>query len=66
MTADLEHGQKTGAFLDQRENRARFGRLAAGARVLDLCCYTGGFALNALRGGAKAIVAVDTSAQALE
>ena len=53
MTADLEHGQKTGAFLDQRENRAHFGRLAAGARVLDLCCYGGSFALNALKGGAK-------------
>ena len=66
MTVDLEHGQKTGAFLDQRENRARCGALASGARVLDLCCYTGGFALNALRGGAKEIVAVDTSAQALD
>lgn len=65
MTVDLEHGQKTGAFLDQRENRARFGALAAGARVLDLCCYTGGFALNALKGGAREIVAADTSAQAL-
>jgi 23S rRNA (cytosine1962-C5)-methyltransferase len=66
MTVDLEHGQKTGAFLDQRENRARFGALAAGARVLDLCCYTGGFALNALMGGAKEVVAVDTSAHALD
>jgi 23S rRNA (cytosine1962-C5)-methyltransferase len=66
MTADLEHGQKTGAFLDQRENRAHFGRLAAGARVLDLCCYGGGFALNALKGGAKEVVAVDTSAHALD
>ncbi|HEV7986899.1 MAG TPA: class I SAM-dependent rRNA methyltransferase [Candidatus Binataceae bacterium] len=66
MTVDVERGQKTGAFLDQRENRARFGALAAGARVLDLCCYTGGFALNALKGGAKEIVAVDTSAHALD
>jgi len=66
MIADLEHGQKTGAFLDQRENRARFGALAAGACVLDLCCYTGGFALNALKGGAKEIVAVDTSTHALD
>jgi 23S rRNA (cytosine1962-C5)-methyltransferase len=66
MIVDLEHGQKTGSFLDQRENRARFGALAAGARVLDLCCYTGGFALNALKGGAKEVVAVDTSAQALQ
>jgi 23S rRNA (cytosine1962-C5)-methyltransferase len=66
MMVDLEHGQKTGSFLDQRENRARFGALAAGARVLDLCCYTGGFALNALKGGAKEVIAVDTSAQALQ
>jgi 23S rRNA (cytosine1962-C5)-methyltransferase len=66
MSVDLERGQKTGAFLDQRENRARFGALAAGARVLDLCCYTGGFALNALKGGAKEIVAVDTSTHALD
>jgi 23S rRNA (cytosine1962-C5)-methyltransferase len=66
IAADLEHGQKTGAFLDQRENRARFGALASGVRVLDLCCYSGGFALNALKGGAKEVVAVDTSAQALQ
>src|SRR5262249_29046924 len=66
IAADLEHGQRTGAFLDQRENRARFGALAAGARVLDLCCYTGGFALSALRGEAKEVVAVDTSAHALQ
>jgi len=66
MTVDLERGQKTGAFLDQRENRARLGALAAGARVLDLCCYTGGFALNAIKGGAREVVAVDTSAHALD
>ena len=66
MIVDLEHGQKSGAFLDQRENRARFGALAAGARVLDLCCYTGGFALHALKGGAAEAVAVDTSAHALD
>jgi 23S rRNA (cytosine1962-C5)-methyltransferase len=66
MTVDLERGQKTGAFLDQRENRARLGALAAGARMLDLCCHTGGFALNAIKGGAREVVAVDTSAHALE
>ena len=66
MTVDLERGQKTGAFLDQRENRARFGALAAGARVLDLCCHTGGFALNAIKGGASEVVAIDTSAHALD
>ncbi|HZZ07363.1 MAG TPA: class I SAM-dependent rRNA methyltransferase [Candidatus Binataceae bacterium] len=65
MLASLEYGQKTGLFLDQRENRARFGALATGARVLDLCCYAGGFALNALKGGAKETVALDTSERAL-
>ena len=62
---DLEHGQKTGWFLDQRENRARFSELATGARVLDACCYAGGFTLAALKGGAKQVVAVDTSQRAL-
>jgi 23S rRNA (cytosine1962-C5)-methyltransferase len=66
IIADLQQGQKTGAFLDQRENHARLGSLAAGARVLDLYCYAGGFALHALRGEAREIVAVDTSARALE
>lgn len=59
-------GQKTGYFLDQRENRALAGRLARGARVLDLYCYAGGFALQAARGGAKSVTAVDVSARALE
>ena len=62
---DPEHGQKTGWFLDQRANRARFSDLAAGARVLDACCYAGGFTLAALKGGAKRVVAVDTSQRAL-
>ncbi len=62
---DPEHGQKTGWFLDQRGNRARFSELAAGARVLDACCYAGGFTLAALKGGAKRVVAVDTSQRAL-
>ena len=67
MTVDLERGQKTGAFLDQRENRARFGALAAGARVLDLCCYTGGFAIQAKKlGGAKEVIGVDLDAEPLE
>jgi 23S rRNA (cytosine1962-C5)-methyltransferase len=65
MLAGLEHGQKTGLFLDQRENRRSFGALATEARVLDLCCYAGGFALHALKGGAKETVAVDTSERAL-
>jgi 23S rRNA (cytosine1962-C5)-methyltransferase len=63
---DFEHGQKTGHFLDQRENRARLAALAHGARVLDLCCYSGGFLMAALRAGAREAVGVDTSARALE
>jgi 23S rRNA (cytosine1962-C5)-methyltransferase len=59
-------GQKTGAFLDQRDNRMRVERLARDARVLDLYSYTGGFALAAARGGARAVTAVDASARALE
>ncbi len=62
---DPLHGQKTGWFLDQRENRARFAMLAAEARVLDACCYAGGFALAALKAGARRVVAVDTSQRAL-
>ncbi len=63
---DFEHGQKTGYFLDQRDNRALAGSIASGARVLDAFCYQGGFSLAALARGASKIVAVDTSARALE
>ena len=63
---DFEHGQKTGYFLDQRDNRAIAGAIASGARVLDAFCYQGGFSLAALAGGASKVVAVDTSARALE
>ncbi len=63
--ADLAHGQKTGAFLDQRENHALAGNLSSGARVLDVCCYGGGFTLAALKGGAKNVAAIDTSVRAL-
>jgi 23S rRNA (cytosine1962-C5)-methyltransferase len=59
-------GQKTGMFLDQRENRRTVGQLSAGARVLDVYTYAGGFALNAIRGGAKEALCVDSSARALE
>ena len=51
---DFAAGHKTGFFCDQRDNRGRFARLVAGARVLDLCCYTGGFALAALATGQAA------------
>jgi len=63
---DFEHGQKTGYFLDQRDNRALFSAIASGARVLDAFCYQGGFSLAAIAGGASRVVAVDTSARALE
>jgi len=58
-------GQKTGYFLDQRENRRRAGMIGRGARMLDACCYAGGFALAGLAGGAAHVTAVDTSAPAL-
>lgn len=59
-------GQKTGMFLDQRENRLRLGRRCAGARVLDVYSYAGGFALQALRHGAVSATCVDSSARALQ
>lgn len=66
IQVDFDHGQKTGYFLDQRGNRAIAGRMARGARVLDLYCYAGGFSLAALTGGAAHATAVDTSARAIE
>lgn len=63
--ADLEAGQKTGWFYDQRDNRAAVARLAAGRRVLDLYTYAGGFAVAAARGGAREVTAVDRSERAL-
>ena len=62
---DLERGHKTGFYLDQRGNRLRLRELARGRDVLDGFCYSGGFALNALVGGAKSVTAVDSSADAL-
>ena len=63
---DVEQGQKTGFFLDQRENRQRVRSLAAGRHVLDGFCYTGGFSIAALAGGAKRVTAIESSAAALE
>jgi len=63
---DVEQGQKTGFFLDQRENRQRVRSLASGRAVLDGFCYTGGFSIAALAGGAKRVTAVESSAPALE
>lgn len=63
---DVVRGQKTGYFLDQRENRALVGRLAAGADVLNLFAYTGGFSIMAALGGARRVTTVDASAPAIE
>jgi 23S rRNA (cytosine1962-C5)-methyltransferase len=63
--ADLLAGQKTGWFFDQRDNRRFVGALARGARVLDLYCFTGGFAVQAARGGAAAVLGIDRSEPAL-
>ncbi len=63
---DVVSGQKTGFYLDQRDNRRRVGLLAAGREVLDCFCYTGGFSLSALSGGARSVLSVDSSAPALE
>jgi 23S rRNA (cytosine1962-C5)-methyltransferase len=65
MRVDVAQGQKTGYFLDQRENRAAIRPYAAGARVLDCFSNVGGFALNAVAGGASAVLAVDSSPEAL-
>jgi 23S rRNA (cytosine1962-C5)-methyltransferase len=63
---DVEAGQKTGFFLDQRDSRQRVRALAEGREVLDAFSYTGGFSLAALAGGAKRVTAVESSAEALE
>lgn len=63
---DWENGQKTGFFLDQRENRALVERYAGGRRVLNLFCYTGGFSVYALSGGAESVDSVDSSSKAIE
>ena len=66
FTADLLHGQKTGFFLDQRDNRARIGQLAAGKSVLNMFGYTGGFSVLAGLGGARQVTTVDQAAPALQ
>jgi 23S rRNA G2069 N7-methylase RlmK/C1962 C5-methylase RlmI len=62
---DPSRGQKTGFYLDQRDNRMLVRSLARGRRVLDLFCFSGGFALNAARGGATEVLGVDSSAPAI-
>jgi 23S rRNA (cytosine1962-C5)-methyltransferase len=62
---NLTEGQKTGFYLDQRDNRAAVARLARGRRVLDAFCYSGGFALHSARAGATSVLGVDSSEAAL-
>jgi len=62
---DWEAGQKTGFFIDQRENRRLVQQYAAGRDVLNMFCYTGGFSFFALRGGARLVHSVDASARAI-
>jgi len=64
FVVDLLRGQKTGAFLDQRDNRRRVGAMAAGKRVLNLFSYAGGFSVHAALGGATHVTSVDVAAQA--
>jgi len=64
-TVNLASGHKTGFYLDQRANRLRVRELAQDRDVLDCFCYTGGFSVNALAGGAKSVLSVDSSADAL-
>lgn len=63
---DWLRGQKTGFFVDQRENRSLLERYANGKSVLNMFCYTGGFSVYAMRGHAKAVHSVDSSAKAIE
>ena len=63
---DWLKGQKTGFFVDQRENRSLLERFAQGKKVLNMFCYTGGFSFYAMRGGAELVHSVDSSAKAIE
>ncbi len=66
FTVDVMRGHKTGFYLDQRDSRALVQRHSASARVLNAFCYTGGFSVMALRGGASQVTSIDTSQAALE
>ncbi|MBI4364070.1 MAG: class I SAM-dependent rRNA methyltransferase [Candidatus Latescibacteria bacterium] len=66
LTCDLRSGQKTGEFLDQRENRKRVAREAAGCHVLDLYCYTGLFSIHCAMAGAATVLGIDRSDAAVE
>jgi 23S rRNA (cytosine1962-C5)-methyltransferase len=63
---DWQDGQKTGFFVDQRDNRALVGNYSSGRNVLNAFCYTGGFSVYALKGGARLVHSVDVSARAIE
>ena len=63
---DWLKGQKTGFFVDQRENRSLLERFSHGKKVLNMFCYTGGFSFYAMRGGAELVHSVDSSAKAIE
>jgi len=63
---DWLRGQKTGFFVDQRENRALLERYSRGRKVLNMFCYTGGFSFYAMRGGAELVHSVDSSAKAID
>lgn len=65
-TVDVENGQKTGFFLDQKYNRQAIAKIARGKHVLDCFTHTGSFALNAAQGGAASVTAVDISAEAVQ
>ncbi|MCH5214872.1 MAG: class I SAM-dependent rRNA methyltransferase [Muribaculaceae bacterium] len=65
FSIDWLKGQKTGFFLDQRDNRRLLQQYAEGREVLNMFCYTGGFSVYALRGGAKRVVSVDSSSKAI-
>jgi 23S rRNA (cytosine1962-C5)-methyltransferase len=65
LLVDLSEGQKTGAYLDQRENRARVGAHCRGRDVLSCFSYNGGFEIQAARSGAQSVLGVDSSAEAL-
>ena len=66
FSVDVAKGQKTGFYLDQRDNRELIGRLAQGKDVLNCFCYSGGFSIYALRGGAKSVLSIDSSEEALQ
>lgn len=66
LLVDIQHGHKTGFYLDQRDSRLAARNYAAGCRVLNCFSYTGAFAVSALMGGCEKVISVDTSQAALD